>query len=122
MIAGSLRCVPRCWRMRRDAGSGEIKKLKIGSLFLGTDRPFIRLPAEDTKSRTEREPALNDFELWAVNHLLDRARLLGFPLRRTLPASGGFVEAHEEVRSTSRSRRESTRRIIGPRGSLPGRI
>jgi integrase len=68
--------------------SGEIKKLKIGSLFLGTDRPFIRLQAEDTKSRTEREPALNDLGLWAVNHLLERARLLGAtaPEHYLLPA------------------------------------
>jgi integrase len=57
--------------------SGEIKKLRLGDLVLNADRPFIRLRAEDTKSRRGREPALNDLGLWAVNHLLTRAELLG---------------------------------------------
>ena len=57
--------------------SGEIKKLQLHDLVLDTDRPCIRLRAEDTKTRRDREPALNDLGLWAVRQLLDRARLLG---------------------------------------------
>jgi integrase len=57
--------------------SGEIKKLRLGDLDLRTDGPCIRLRAEDTKARRSREPALNDLGLWAVNHLLTRAQLLG---------------------------------------------
>jgi integrase len=57
--------------------SGEIKKLQLGDLVLDGDRPFIRLRAENTKGRRSRDPALNDLGLWAVNHLVARARLLG---------------------------------------------
>jgi integrase len=57
--------------------SGEIKKLRLGDLVLHADQPYIRLRAEDTKARRSREPALNDLGLWAVNHLLTRAQLLG---------------------------------------------
>jgi integrase len=68
--------------------SGEIKKIRIGDLNLKTDRPYIRLQAENTKSRREREPALNDLGLWAVQQLLQRARLLGAvdPSHYLLPA------------------------------------
>lgn len=57
--------------------SGEIKRLQLGNLLLGTDRPCIRLSAKNTKARREREPALNDLGLWAVNQLLKRTKLLG---------------------------------------------
>jgi len=57
--------------------SGEIKKLRIGSLVLNTDRPYIRLRAEDTKTGRHREPALNALGLWAVQQLQNRATLLG---------------------------------------------
>lgn len=68
--------------------AGEIKKIRIGDLNLNSDRPYIRLPAENTKSRSEREPALNDLGLWAVRQLLQRARLLGAvePVHYLLPA------------------------------------
>jgi len=68
--------------------SGEIKTLRVGSLFLEGGHPFIRLKAKETKSRTEREPALNELGLWAVRHLLERARLLGAsePEHYLLPA------------------------------------
>ncbi len=68
--------------------SGEIKKLRLGDLVLSADRPYIRLRAEDTKSRRCRQPALNDLGLWAVNHLLRRATLLGaiLPNHFLLPA------------------------------------
>jgi integrase len=68
--------------------SGEIKTLKLGSVFLEGDHPFIRLMAKDTKSRTEREPALNEHGLWAVRNLFERARLLGAsaPEHHLLPA------------------------------------
>jgi integrase len=57
--------------------SGEIKKLQLGDLVLDGNRPFIRLLAENTKGRRSRDPALNDLGLWALNHLVARARLLG---------------------------------------------
>jgi integrase len=57
--------------------SGEIKKLRLGDLVLDGNRPFIRLLAENTKGRRSRDPALNDLGLWALNHLVARARLLG---------------------------------------------
>jgi integrase len=68
--------------------SGEIKKLQLGDLVLDGNRPFIRLRAENTKGRRSRDPALNDLGLWAVNHLVARARLLGAsePPHHLLPA------------------------------------
>jgi integrase len=68
--------------------SGEIKKLQLGDLVLDGDRPFIRLRAESTKARRSRDPALNDLGLWALNHLMTRARLLGAsePHHYLLPA------------------------------------
>jgi integrase len=68
--------------------SGEIKKLRLCDLVLDTDRPCLRLRAEDTKARREREPALNDLGVWAVNQLLSRAKLLSVcePEHFLLPA------------------------------------
>jgi integrase len=68
--------------------SGEIKKLQLGDFVLDGDRPFIRLRAENTKGRRSRDPALNDLGLWALNHLVARARLLGAcePHHYLLPA------------------------------------
>jgi integrase len=68
--------------------SGEIKKIRIGDLKLDNEHPFIRLPAEITKSRCEREPALSDLGLWAVRQLFERATLLGAvdPAHYLLPA------------------------------------
>jgi integrase len=68
--------------------SGEIKKLQLGDSVLDGDRPFIRLRAENTKGRRSRDPALNDLGLWALNHLVARARLLGAcePHHYLLPA------------------------------------
>jgi len=68
--------------------SGEIKKLQIGDLNLSVQRPSIRLPAENTKNRSEREPALNDLGVWAVRQLLQRAALIGAvaPVHYLLPA------------------------------------
>jgi len=68
--------------------SGEIKKLRLGDFVLDGDRPFIRLRAEDTKARRSRDPSLNDLGLWAVNHLVARAGLLGAcePHHYLLPA------------------------------------
>ena len=68
--------------------SGEIKKLKLGDLVLDTDRPYLRLPAENTKGRRDRQPALNDLGTWAVRQLLERATLLGAvePTHYLLPA------------------------------------
>lgn len=57
--------------------SGEIKKLQLQDLFLDGECPYIRLRAQNTKSRRSREPALNGLGLWAVTQLLARARLLG---------------------------------------------
>ncbi len=57
--------------------SGEIKKLRLGSLVLDTEGPHIRLRAEDTKAARHREPALNELGLWAVQQLRDRAAILG---------------------------------------------
>jgi integrase len=57
--------------------SGEIKKLQLRDLMVDGDRPYIHLRAENTKSRRDREPALNDLGIWSVNQLLARARLLG---------------------------------------------
>jgi integrase len=57
--------------------SGEIKKIRLGDLVLDSNRPYVRLRAENTKGRRSRKPALNDLGLWAVNHLLKRAELLG---------------------------------------------
>ena len=67
--------------------SGEIKKIRIGDLKLDHE-PHIRLPAEITKSRCEREPALSELGLWAVQQLLQRATLLGAvnPAHYLLPA------------------------------------
>lgn len=68
--------------------SGEIKKLRIGDLNLASEYPCIRLPAENTKSRRDREPALNDLGLWAVRELLKRAAMLNAvaPQHYLLPA------------------------------------
>ena len=68
--------------------SGEINKLRLGDFVLDGDRPFIQLRAEDTKARRSRDPALNDLGLWAVNHLVARAGLLGAcePHHYLLPA------------------------------------
>jgi len=57
--------------------SGEIKTLQLRDLMLDGERPYIHLRPETTKSRRDREPALNELGLWAVNHLLKRAQLLG---------------------------------------------
>ena len=57
--------------------SGEIKTLQLGDLMLDGESPHIRLRPENTKSRREREPALNELGIWAVNQLLKRAQLLG---------------------------------------------
>jgi integrase len=75
--------------------SGEIKQLRLGDLDLGAGGPYIRLRAENTKARRHREPALNDLGIWAVNQLLDRARLLGAADPRALFAAGGSLEAHQ---------------------------
>ena len=68
--------------------SGEIKKLKLGDLVLDTDRPYLQLPAENTKGRRDRQPALNELGVWAVRQLLERATLLGAvePTHYLLPA------------------------------------
>jgi integrase len=55
---------------------GEIKQLQLRDLNLETERPFLRLRAETTKKRYEREAALNELGLWAVNQLLVRAKIL----------------------------------------------
>ena len=57
--------------------SGEIKTLQLRDLRLEGERPYIHLRPENTKSRREREPALNDLGLWSVNQLRKRAGLLG---------------------------------------------
>jgi integrase len=57
--------------------SGEIKKLRLGDLVFEGEKPCIRLRAEDTKGRRDRDPALNDLGLWAVRELVKRATLLG---------------------------------------------
>lgn len=41
--------------------SGEIKKLRFEDLMLDSERPYIRLRAENAKGQREREPALNDW-------------------------------------------------------------
>lgn len=68
--------------------SGEIKKLQLGDLALDGGQPYIRLRAENTKGRRSRDPALNDLGLWAVNHLVARAQLMGAsePRHHLLPA------------------------------------
>lgn len=68
--------------------SGEIKKLRLGDLVLDGEHPCIRLRAEDTKSRRDREPALNDLGLWALRELVKRATLLNAhaPEHYLLPA------------------------------------
>jgi integrase len=63
--------------------SGEIKTLKIGSSFLDGDHPFIRLLAEDTKSRTEREPALANQEQKPVDRTPSVIHACQLCLRRT---------------------------------------
>ena len=62
--------------------------LRLGDLVLNVEHPFIRLAAENTKSRRDREPALNDLGLWAVGELVRRATLLGSvaPMHYLLPA------------------------------------
>jgi integrase len=67
--------------------SGEIKTLRLGDLELDSEQPCIRLAAENTKGRRDREPALNDLGLWAVRELLKRATLLGAvaPAHHLLP-------------------------------------
>ena len=57
--------------------SGEIKTLQFRDLVIDTDHPHLRLSAKNTKSRRNREPALNDLGIWAVRQLLTRARALG---------------------------------------------
>lgn len=57
--------------------SGEIKKLQLRDLMLDSARPYIHLRPENTKSRRDREPALNELGLWSVNQLLTRAGMLG---------------------------------------------
>ena len=73
--------------MPRGVVREKIKKLQLGDLVLDEDPPFIRLRAENTKGRRAR-PAWNDLGLWAVNHLVARARLLGAsePPHYLLPA------------------------------------
>jgi integrase len=68
--------------------SGELKTLRLGDLVLDAEHPCIRLAAEHTKGRRDREPALNDLGLWAVRELLKRATLLGAvaPAHYLLPA------------------------------------
>jgi integrase len=68
--------------------SGEIKTLKLGDLVIDVDRPYLRIRAENSKGRRDREPALNDLALWAVKRLLFRAELLGArsPEHYLLPA------------------------------------
>jgi len=68
--------------------SGEIKKLQLRDLMLDGERPYIRLRAATTKSRRDREPALNELGLWSAKQLLTRARLLGAsqPDHHLLPA------------------------------------
>jgi integrase len=57
--------------------SGEIKTLRLGDVVLDGDQPHLRLMAEDTKGRRDREPALNDLGKWAVGQLTQRATILG---------------------------------------------
>jgi integrase len=68
--------------------SGEIKKLRLGDLALDGEHPCIRLSAENTKGRRDREPALNDLGLWALRELVKRANLLNAlaPTHYLLPA------------------------------------
>ena len=51
--------------------------MQLRDLLLDSQRPYIRLRAENTKARREREAALNELGLWAANQLLTRARMLG---------------------------------------------
>jgi len=51
--------------------------LQLRDLLLDGERPYIHLRPEITKSRRDREPALNELGLWSVQQLLARARLLG---------------------------------------------
>jgi integrase len=68
--------------------SGEIKTLRLRDLALDVEYPFIRLAAENTKGRRDREPALNDLGIWSVTQLLKRGKLLGAvaPEHYLLPA------------------------------------
>jgi integrase len=69
--------------------SREIKTLQLRDLVLDQGKPHLRLRAEQTKGRREREPALNEIGHWAVRQLLERARLLGAskPEHYLLPAN-----------------------------------
>jgi integrase len=68
--------------------SGEIRTLKLGDVVVDGSHPHLQLRAEDTKGRRDREPALNDLGKWAVEQLLQRAKLLGSvePTHYLLPA------------------------------------
>jgi len=57
--------------------SGEIKTLQFQDVHADAEKPFLRIRAENSKGRREREPALNDDGLWAVRQLLHRAKLIG---------------------------------------------
>ena len=101
--------------------SGEIKKLQLGDLVLEGNRPFIRLRAENTKGRRSRDPALNDLGLWAVNHLVARARLIGRHRTAALPAAGRSVKAHQASRTHCTAGSDSIRPGIRHPGIRLGR-
>jgi len=68
--------------------SGEIKTLQLRDLVLDAEKPYIRIRAENCKTRREREPVLNELARWSVERLLQRAKILGSrdPEHYLLPA------------------------------------
>jgi integrase len=57
--------------------AGEIRTLQLRDLMIEGNRPYLLFRAENTKGRRDREAALNELGLWAVQQLLKRAHLLG---------------------------------------------
>ena len=69
MVAFLASLLAYCTGMR----AGEIRSLVLGDIHLEEASPFIRIRAQATKSRRERDVPLNAGACWAVRRLLERA-------------------------------------------------
>jgi integrase len=76
--------------------SWEIKCVRLQDIVLDGPTPLIRIRRENTKSNAgAREVALNDYAVWALRRLIERAARLGATRAGTLPITGQSVKTHQ---------------------------
>jgi integrase len=100
MVAFCASLLAYCTGMR----AGEIRALVLGDIHLNDPSPFIRLRAEATKSRRERDVPLNSGAQWALRRLLERAATLNCtrPEHFLLPLNRSKHTRPEDVRRGDR--------------------